>query len=92
MIYKRYKSPFETESVPMPEVFEPQRENKEECELPQNQEQNSRIGGTLDGIAYDDIIIIGLIIILLAEDKGKRDTSLILTLGFLFLIGYIDAD
>ena len=48
--------------------------------------------GFLDKLSSDDIIIIALIIILLSEEKSKRDVPMILTLGFLFLIQYIDAD
>ena len=86
MVYKRYESPFEkpknTVHTPPPK---PQEFKKEK---PRNQVSL----GFIDKLSNDDIILIALIIILLAEDKEKRDVPLILTLGFLFLIQYIDAD
>lgn len=97
MVYKRYKSPFEENpDTAIREEFTPKEEppvpEKEEIkEKPKENVQGSSLG-FLDSLAYDDIILIGLIIILLAEDREKRDVPAILTLGFLFLIQYIDAD
>lgn len=97
MVYKRYKSPFEeSPDTAIREEFTPKEEppvsEKEEIkEKPKENVQGSSLG-FLDSLAYDDIILIGLIIILLAEDREKRDVPAILALGFLFLIQYIDAD
>lgn len=94
MVYKRYSSPFEDKKQPAA----PHINNEPKCEKPKEQEQQCHTSqsplslGFLDNLGYDDIIIIALIIILLGEDKHKRDIPLILTLGFLFLIQYIDAD
>ncbi|MEE1042336.1 MAG: hypothetical protein UH854_00060 [Clostridia bacterium] len=94
MVYKRYNSPFEDEKQHSPQcineepICEPQREHPQKCD----KSQSPVSMGFLDNLAYDDIIIISLIIILLGEDKHKRDVPLILTLAFLFLIQYIDAD
>ena len=91
MVYKRYKSPFEEPDFckKEPEPFEPQP--KEQCSR-ENKDKNPGIPGFLDSLSNDDILLIGLIVILLAEKKESRDVPLILTLGFLFLIQYIDAD
>lgn len=91
MVYKRYKSPFEEpkDCKKESEPFEPQP--KENCSR-EHKDKNPGIPGFLDKLSNDDILLIGLIIILLAEKKENRDVPLILTLGFLFLIQYIDAD
>lgn len=94
MVYKRYSSPFEEKHRHSP----PQREQEQRCEEPKQQKQPQKAQhspvslGFLDNLSSDDVMIIALIIILLSEEKGKRDVPLILTLGFLFLIQYIDAD
>lgn len=94
MVYKRYSSPFEEKKHNNP----PDRKNQQECEEPKSHEKEFQTSqsplqlGFLDNLAYDDIIIIALIVILLGEEKNRRDVPLILTLGFLFLIQYIDAD
>lgn len=80
MVYKRYSSPFE-EEIPRP-VYE----------APKPKEQPKPSLGFLDNLATDDILIIALIIILLSAEKEKRDVPMILTLGFLFLIQYIDGE
>ena len=102
MVYKRYSSPFEEtrgsaagEEVIKPHPEAPKAEQPEEKIEPfgvdRQQNANSSLG-FLDNMAYDDVILIGLIVILLAENKDNRDVPLILTLGVLFLIQYIDAD
>ena len=96
MVYKRYQSPFESTSeehkkpTTTPKDNEPVQEQVAHADAGRPQSTSSF--GFLDGLASDDIILIGLIVILLAENKEKRDVPLILTLGFLFLIQYIDAD
>ena len=66
---------------------------RENIPPPPDTKQNNPISlGFLDKLSTDDIILIALIIILLSEEKEKRDVPMILTLGFLFLIQYIDAD
>ena len=93
MVYKRYKSPFEEPDDCKKEQkpFEPPPQSKEQCSR-EHKDKNPGIPGFLDNLSNDDILLIGLIIILLAEKKENRDVPLILTLGFLFLIQYIDAD
>lgn len=94
MVYKRYSSPFEEKQKHTPPRVE--KEQKHEEIKPQKQtehkHQNPVSLGFLDNLSSDDVMIIALIIILLSEEKGKRDVPMILTLGFLFLIQYIDAD
>lgn len=101
MVYKRYSSPFEepkpakeaTQNVtPIPQ--EPPKMPIEEKTAPPaaQKRQGGAASAFSEDLAYDDIILVGLIIILLAENKESRDIPLILTLGFLFLIQYIDAE
>lgn len=96
MVYKRYSSPFEEPVRHEHTKKRLQPENKRCAEditpVKINQGQSGSLPGILDGMACDDIILLGLIVILLAENKESRDVPLILTLGFLFLIQYIDAD
>lgn len=93
MVYKRYKSPFEEpkDFIKEQEPITPKPQPKEHCSR-EHQNKNPGIPGFFDNLGNDDILLIGLIIILLAERKENRDVPLILTLGFLFLIQYIDAD
>lgn len=91
MVYKRYNSPFE-EPIKKPEGAKGPQEHREKDSKPPCKKQNPKPLGFLDNLSYDDIIIAGLIIILLGESKEDRDVPLILTLAFLFLIQYIDAD
>ena len=97
MVYKRYKSPFEEKQCnPQTEQYEKPNPGAEKCEKPHkpqnHQGQNPGSLGFFENLSNDDVILIGLIIILLAEKKESRDVPLILTLGFLFLIQFIDAD
>ena len=84
MVYKRYESPFEEKpkpQAPKPPPPPPQKPQQKQCSL-----------GFLDTFSTDDILLIALIIILLSAEKEKRDVPMILTLGFLILIQYIDGD
>lgn len=94
MVYKRYSSPFEEKQrhSPPPAKNEHKHEETNHQEPPQKPKHNPVSLGFLDNLSSDDIMIIALIIILLSEEKGRRDVPMILTLGFLFLIQYIDAD
>ena len=93
MVYKRYKSPFEESKdfIKEQEQINPKPQPEEQCSR-EHKDKIPGIPGFLDKLSNDDILLIGLIIILLAEKKENRDVPLILTLGFLFLIHYIDAD
>lgn len=87
MVYKRYYSPFEEKRPEVrPEPPPPCKENivKNECNT------NKQPFDFLNKIECDDLILIGIIIILLSEDKDKRDIPLILAVAFLFIIQYID--
>ena len=90
MVYKRYSSPFEEKHKQASNPTEKEQRHTEQ--KPQKKAHTPVSLGFLDNLSSDDIMIIALIIILLSEEKGKRDVPLILTLGFLFLIQYIDAD
>ena len=82
MVYKRYYSPFEekrTEGIKAPSTPSVKPETKSPKKGIFNME-------------CDDLILIGLIIILLSENKENRDVPLILAVAFLFIIQYIDAD
>lgn len=86
MVYKRYESPFER---PKQTTRTPPQKSPET--IKEKPTKNVSLG-FIDKFSNDDIILIALIIILLSEDKKNRDVPMILTLGFLFLIQYIDAD
>lgn len=86
MVYKRYESPFEK---PKHTTYKPP---PKPVEAKTAKPPKPASFGFIDKLSNDDIILIALIIILLAEDREKRDVPMILTLGFLFLIQYIDAD
>ena len=90
MVYKRYSSPFEETNKQT--STPPEKEQRPTNQKPQKKMSSPVSLGFLDNLSSDDIMIIALIIILLSEEKGKRDVPMILTLGFLFLIQYIDAD
>ncbi len=90
MVYKRYSSPFEEKNKQTSNP--PEKEQRPTNQKPQKKMSSPVSLGFLDNLSSDDIMIIALIIILLSEEKGKRDVPMILTLGFLFLIQYIDAD
>ncbi len=95
MVYKRYSSPFEEkerQKCASPEVQKTETEYIKPQKPPEHNHKSPSTFGFLDNLSSDDIMIIALIIILLSEDKSKRDVPMILTLGFLFLIQYIDAD
>lgn len=98
MVYKRYASPFEKkpEEKTKNEVYTKKEKVDNEVSPfvppPEKKKNNPVSLGFLDKLSTDDIILIALIIILLSEEKEKRDIPMILTLGFLFLIQYIDAD
>ena len=83
MVYKRYYSPFEEKHTEIKREPPPTSPVREEKKAPQK---------NLFNMEYDDLILIGLIIILLSENKENRDTPLILAIAFLFIIQYIDAD
>lgn len=92
MVYKRYESPFEKK--PEQKNFEKKIKEEKPSPLPPPSERKPTPVslGFLDKLSTDDIILIALIIILLSEEKEKRDVPMILTLGFLFLIQYIDSE
>lgn len=94
MVYKRYSSPFEEKQRHSPQRTENEQKHEErkQQKQPQKSKHNPVSFGFLDNLSSDDVMIIALIIILLSEEKSKRDVPMILTLGFLFLIQYIDAD
>ena len=107
MVYKRYYSPFEepkiNETLKESEIITPKKIEMEETVAPVSNENNSvnehkgsknssSSPSLFDRIGFDDLIILGILIILLMEDKENRDVPMIMALGFLLLIGYIEAD
>jgi len=100
-VYKRYYSPFEEipqrRNLQEPVIIQPQKIENEVCEEVRkdcgNVNRHSSSPFDFFGrIKTDDLILIGIIIILLMEEKENRDIPLILSLGFLFLIEYIEGD
>lgn len=81
MVYKRYCSPFESshrqqEPPPLP--------IPKECPPPPKERKNTLFGN----IGMDDIIILGLILILLLDETDEKDFPLIIALGFLLITGW----
>lgn len=99
MAHRRYYSPFENSvRVDPPRVAPPApppvRRQVKKFRAPRiptlsySLKNSSR--GFFDGIQADDLIIIGLIMLLLFEDKEERDMPLIVGLGALLLSGFWD--
>ena len=94
MVYKRYYGPFEEKREPIHIAAPPV------CELPQielaHEEKTIRKNKSpLDlfgKCGVDDFLILGILLILFMEDRENRDVPLILALGFLLLIQYIEAE
>ncbi len=81
MVYKRYCSPFENvqrkpETPPLPVP--------KECSPHPKEAKPSFLGN----FGMDDIIILGLILILLLDDTDEKDFPLIIALGFLLITGW----
>ncbi len=90
-MYKRYYSPFEEQPITKayePEIIRPERiaENvhNNDCE------KKERSGGFFGDISAEDIILIGILLMLLMEDSEHRDIPLVIGVAFLFLIGFLD--
>ncbi|MBQ9997473.1 MAG: hypothetical protein IJP19_00480 [Clostridia bacterium] len=79
MVYKRYTSPFQQPSVPTPCPKPPSPPPP--CE---HEKKNS----LFLGLGCDDIILIGLILVLLFDDNDQKDLPLIIALGFLLITGW----
>jgi hypothetical protein len=94
VLYKKYYTPFEEQPVRKeypaevikPKKAEPEQQIKE-AEKPGKKPQQR---GFFGNVATDDIILIGILLLLLMEDKKNRDMPLILGIGFLLLIEYLD--
>lgn len=87
-MYKRYYSPFEEKPVRREmeaEIIKPQK-------LSGESEKKSQKRDFFSKISNDDIILIGILLLLLMEDKENRDIPLVLGIGFLLLIDYIEKD
>ena len=100
-MYKRYYSPFEEipqrRYIQEPVIIQPQKIENEVCEevkkeCAHHKKHSSSPLDFLGRMKSDDLILIGIIVILLMENKENRDIPLILSLGFLFLIEYIEGD
>lgn len=94
MVYKRYYSPFEEPPAKTlyPEHRASQNSVREQPAhtRPHHEAHHGFSLDFLNQIQIDDIIILGLLIVLLMEDRENRDVPTILALGFLFLIEYIE--
>ncbi|OQB14958.1 MAG: hypothetical protein BWY15_00772 [Firmicutes bacterium ADurb.Bin193] len=100
-MYKRYYSPFEENPIKKeyvaeeikPHKLEQKREKEDRCDKCGSRfDRRDRHDDFFANIGIDDIILIGLLIILLMEDKENRDLPLLLAIGFLLLIEFIDND
>ena len=99
-MYRRYYSPFD-EAQPArkeyeAELIKPQKieqiEQKEEKIEKCEEKKKSQGFDFFNRISNDDIILIGILILLLMEDKENRDIPLVLGIAFLLLIEYIEKD
>lgn len=107
MIHKRYYSPFENDEIlrpqrviedpappppPPPERKEKQMKKFKCASLPFNNRESRSPLGFLAELKLDDLIIIGLILLLLFEEQDERDMPLIIGLVVLFILEFIDND
>ena len=104
MIHKRYYSPFESDVIVEPQrvierpVPSPLRNDpplrKLKCNTLPNKQHKEEFSpfGFLAEIKLDDVIIIGLILLLLFEEQEERDMPLIIGLGILLLIEFLEKD
>ena len=99
MAYRRYYSPFENSvrvdppRVTPPPAPPPVRRRVKKFKAPRIPTLSYPIKsgeGFFDGIQADDLIIIGLIMLLLFEEREERDMPLIVGLGALLLSGFWD--
>ena len=92
-MYRRYLSPFEEDVIieDDAEIVTPTRLEEETVSKTPTEccrtEQQTNLFGTFGN---DDIILIGILLLLLNEQKDNRDIPLILGIGFLLLINYIE--
>ncbi len=91
-MYRRYYSPFEEQPITKeyePEIIKPQKiEEKPEGECSKKHSRKDFFGG----ISTEDIILIGILLLILLDDNEQKDIPLVLGIAFLFLIGYIDRE
>ncbi|MDD4689246.1 MAG: hypothetical protein PHE51_05815 [Eubacteriales bacterium] len=93
MAYRRYYSPFENEvrvdpqRIPAPPPPPPPKKPRRfrAPRIPTLTYPLKEDGGFLGGIQLDDLVIIGLIMLLIFEDGQERDMPLIIGLGALLL-------
>ena len=85
------------EKITQKEVFTPTRaEHQRRPAPPPNHnvvEKSGNFGflsGLLSKIALDDILLLGLILIIFFDEKEEKDIPLLLALGFLFVIGFFE--
>ena len=94
-MYKRYYSPFEEEPITKPSYQEERPEPKNiECVKKEDEKKapsKKAKDGLFGALAIDDLILIGILFLLLTEDKENRDLPLILGIGFLLLVEYIES-
>lgn len=81
MVYKRYQSPFEQQKNTCPPEIMPAPSPPAAKPPPK--------GGFLQNIGNDDLILIGLILVLLLDDTESRDYPLLIALGFLLVSGWL---
>ncbi len=97
-MYKKYYSPFEEQPIKKeyaaevikPEKLDPAMEDIKIEDTRITEKKKSHNGGFFGNISTEDLILLGILILLLTEEKENRDIPLILGIGFLLLIEYID--
>lgn len=98
-MYKRYYSPFEEDVIieDDAEIITPQKleaedksfEETQQTDFTKSNECRGESTNLFGALGNDDIILLGILLLLLNEQKDNRDVPMILGIGFLLLINYI---
>ena len=65
---------------------------RDDCPGDRHRKDGGIFGGFFDNISTEDVVLIGILILLLAEEPENRDIPLLLAIGFILLMGLIDRD
>ena len=95
MIYRKYYNPFEAEVV-VPKPVEPavhkehiHHKKRRKMKIRKKEHSNAPLS-FLSRLKFDDLIIVGILLLLVFEEQDERDLPLILSLGFLLISEFTD--
>ena len=88
MIHRKYYNPFEQAEVVVPKPVEPAVQHIH-SEKRKKEHGNAPLA-FLSRLKLDDLIIVGVLLLLIFEEQEERDLPLILTLGFLLISEFTD--